>query len=90
MNDKLENWRKQIDALDEELLQILGKRINIVKEIGRYKKSNGIAPLDKKRWQTVLKSQLSRKELLNLSQDFIKKLYGLIHEYSLKIEANNK
>ncbi len=90
MNDKLEDWRKQIDALDEELLHILGKRINIVREIGKYKKANGIAPLDQKRWQVVLDSQLSKAELVNLSEDFIKKLYDLIHEYSLEVEANNK
>ena len=90
MNDKLEDWRKQIDALDEELLYILGKRINIIREIDKYKKANGIAPLDQKRWQAVLESQLSKAELHNLSEDFIKKLYGLIHEYSLEIEANNK
>lgn len=90
MNDKLDDWRKQIDALDEELLHILGKRINIVREIGKYKKANGIAPLDKERWQTVLESQLSKAQLHNLSEDFIKNLYDLIHEYSLEIEANNK
>lgn len=90
MNDKLEDWRKQIDALDEELLHILGKRFNIVREIGKYKKAKGIPPLDQKRWQTVLESQLSKAKLHNLSKDFIKKLYNLIHEYSLEIEADNK
>lgn len=90
MNDKLEDWRKQIDALDSELLHVLAKRIDIVREIGKYKKAQGIPPLDQKRWRAVLESQISKAELLNLSKDFIKKLYNLIHEYSLEIEANNK
>lgn len=90
MNNKLENWRKQIDALDEELLHILGKRYHIVRQIGAYKKAKGIPPLDQKRWQAILKSRLSKAEFYNLSKDFIKKLYDLIHQYSLEIESENK
>lgn len=91
MNNKsLEDWRKQIDAFDEELLHVLAKRINIVRKIGKLKKAHGISLLDEKRWQTVLESQFSKAELLNLSEDFIKKLYNLIHEYSLEIESESK
>lgn len=85
---KLEKWRKQIDALDKKLLNILGKRFNIVRQIGEYKKIKGIPPLDKKRWQTILKSQLSKARLYNLSKNFIKKLYNLIHKNSLEIEGD--
>jgi len=91
MNDKLlEDWRKKIDEFDEELLHILAKRINIVREIGKFKKTHGITPLSEKRWQEVLKSKLSKASSLNLSVEFIERLYNLIHEYSLKIEQNGK
>lgn len=90
MNDKLEKWRKQIDALDEELVDVLGKRFNIVRQIGEYKKAKGIPPLDQKRWQTILKSQLARAGQHNLSKDFIKKLYNLIHKYALEIESDSR
>ncbi len=88
MNDTLENWRKQIDALDEELLQILSQRISIVKRIGAYKKKNKIPPLDEKRWKEVLDSQLSRAKIFHLSTNFVLKLYNAIHEYALEIERN--
>lgn len=91
MNNKLlDDWRKQIDSIDEQLLHILAKRINTVREIGKLKKTHGIVPLDEKRWQEVLGSKLSKAKVLGLSKDFIKKLYDLIHEYSLEIERNSK
>ncbi len=90
MKDKLKNWRHQIDTLDEDLVSILAKRVTIVRKIGMYKKTRGLAPLDEKRWHAVLAAQISRAERHNLSVDFIKKLYDLIHKYSLEIETNNK
>ena len=90
MNDKLGNWRKQIDELDNELLQILAKRMKIVVKIGKYKKANNIAPLDKKRWQEVLTSKLSKAELLDLSKDLIETIYEHIHKHSLEIERRSK
>jgi len=89
MDSLLADWRKQIDKIDEELINVLAKRINIVREIGKYKKENGIPPLDEKRWQEVLKSKLSKACLLNISEKFIKKLYEVIHDHSLEIENKN-
>ncbi len=89
-SNSLENWRKQIDELDKELLHTLAKRVDIVREIGKFKKAHGVAPLDQKRWQEVLQSKLLEARSLNLSEEFIEKLYNLIHEYSLEIESDDK
>ncbi len=86
MNDKLENWRKQIDELDDDLLLILARRIKIVAEIGKYKKAHNIVPFDEKRWHELLESKLSKAKLLNLPKNLIKTLYEHIHKYSLEIE----
>lgn len=88
--DSLENWRKQIDGFDKDLLYTLAKRADIVREIGKFKKARNIAPLDQKRWQEVLQSKLLEAHALNLSEEFIEKIYNLIHEYSLEIESNDK
>lgn len=90
MDNKLEDWRKQIDLLDEELLGVLAKRINLVREIGKFKRANHLSPLDKKRWRQVLESQLTKAQSLNLSKNFIKKIYDQIHKYALEIETDNK
>ncbi len=90
MDKKLENLRKQIDDLDQDLLTLFAKRTNIVRKIGKLKKTHGIAPLDEKRWQKVLQGKLAKAESLNLSKDFIKKIYTLIHKYSLDLERKSE
>lgn len=90
MNDDLKKLRQQIDTADDELLQILARRVDIVRQVGLLKKANNMASLDEKRWRELLESNLLKAGSLNLSGDFIRKLYNLIHEYSLEIETKNK
>jgi chorismate mutase len=89
-NDKLADLRRQIDGLDKQLLQLLARRMAEVREIGRYKQAHSLAPLDEQRWQTVLQSWLVTAESFGLSEEFITKLYKLIHEYALSIESDTK
>lgn len=84
--DKLENWRKQIDNVDEKILNLLAERISIVKKIGNYKKQYNLSVLDEKRWNEVLNTALLKAGPLDLSKEFMKKLLTLIHKYSLKIQ----
>lgn len=86
MNNKLDNLRKQIDIVDEELLILLAKRTMLVRKISKFKKSHNIPILDKDRRSEVLNTQLSKGEGLGLSKDLIKKLYSLVHKYSIKIQ----
>lgn len=88
MNNELDNLRKKIDALDEQLLEILAKRIAVVKKVGKYKEANGIPPLDEKRWQEVIRTKILKANMLNLSESFILKIYNIIHEYALETEKN--
>ncbi len=86
MDKKLAGWRKQIDVQDEKMLEILAKRFEIIKKIGKIKKENNLPVLDKKRWQKVLMSNLDKAKKLDLPEDFVKKLLSLIHQYSSRLE----
>ena len=88
MNDTLENWRKEIDALDKELLEIVAKRMDIVRKIGELKKLKNLPALDEERWQEVLSSKLTLAEFLKLPKTFVEKIYTIIHEEALKIEED--
>lgn len=90
MKESLENFRDQIDKIDNKLLNTLAERENIVRKIGEYKKKCNIPPFDEKRWQEVIDSKLSKARSLNISEEFVEKLYGLIHENSLEIEDKSK
>ncbi|HEY5442740.1 MAG TPA: chorismate mutase [Candidatus Saccharimonadales bacterium] len=84
---QLENLRRQIDALDKQLLELLSKRMSIVREVGQYKQQHDLEPLDPERWQTLLAERLELATSLDLSEAFVSELYRLIHEYALAIEA---
>ncbi len=86
MSDNLDQLRKQIDALDEELLQTLSKRMEVVAAIGKYKKANGLELRDEERFQSLLSAQLSRAEALKLPEELIKELSELIHTFALERE----
>jgi len=86
MNDELTTLRGKLDVIDDEIIHLLARRMEIIKKVGAYKKANGIAPLQPKRWQAVLQSRFAMAKSFNLSETFIEKLFNTIHEYALKLE----
>lgn len=87
MNGDLEDLRKQIDTLDEELLKTLSKRMEVVETIGKYKKANGLELRDDDRFQALLAAQLGRAEDLRLPKGLVTELCELIHKFALEREA---
>ncbi len=90
MKDSLDNWRKEIDKIDDEIIHLLAQRTEIVKKIGEYKVKNQIPPLDQKRWSTLLKYLMQKGETLNLPQSLIKNIYTTIHEHSVSVQEQLK
>ena len=86
--DKLEVLRHHIDNIDSEILDILGQRMNYVREIGKYKKENKVTILQIKRWNEIIKSRIAKGEKLELTSDFVSMLFQLIHEESILIQNN--
>ncbi len=85
-NASLESLRKQIDAIDNDIISLLSKRMEIVEKIGSYKKQNNLPLMDSARWQTLLTSLLQKADTLNLPKDLIKDIYEQIHRHALCIE----
>jgi len=81
--NKLEELRFEIDKLDAELIQLLSKRMEIVDQIGQYKKLNNITILQIKRWNNIVKDSLDLGAKLGLNREFLIKILRLIHEESI-------
>jgi len=82
----LEESRRGIDSIDEELINILGKRMDIVRQIGEYKKANNTSVFQKSRWEEIVGQRLKMGESLDLSPDFIQKVLKAIHDESINIQ----
>ena len=81
---KLEELRSEIDKIDAELLHILSRRMDVVDEIGKYKKENNITILQLKRWSNILRDRLRTGVNLGLDRDFIQNLLEIVHTESIR------
>lgn len=80
---QLARFRTQIDEYDSKILEALGKRMMIADEIGKLKKERNVAVLQPKRWREVLDKMREEGSRVNLSEDFLHKLFHAIHQESI-------
>lgn len=81
---KLDRLRKEIDIIDDEIMNILASRMKIAREIGQYKKENNMIILQTERWKEVLKKFVDRGTHYGLSEEFITRLIKSIHDESIE------
>jgi chorismate mutase len=83
----LDVLRNRIDAVDSELLEILASRAAITKQIGYYKKENNVTALQIGRWAQLMENRVSLGKKLDLNESFIKTIFQLIHEDSVRMQS---
>jgi chorismate mutase len=83
-SNKLEQLRSRIDTLDTELMEILSARSEIVDQIAEYKKTNNVMALQINRWTQMMNSRVETAKKVNLNKTFVKILFQLIHEDSVR------
>ncbi len=86
--NKLENLRSRIDSIDHEIMEVLAQRMGIVKQIGQYKKENKVTALQINRWTQIMEDRSRLAEKLSLDDTFIKSLFQLIHEDSVRQQSD--
>lgn len=86
----LAKYRVKIDSLDNALIQLIGQREKIVKEIGIYKAKHNIPSLQANRFQEVVNRSIEAGKEQGLSPEFITSLMNLIHDESLRLEDEIK
>jgi chorismate mutase len=79
----LRKYRRQIDTLDQKLVELLGKRMQIVQSIGQIKKERNVAVLQNQRWMEILNQMLQQGKTHQLSEGFINQLFKAIHQESI-------
>ena len=80
---QLGNLRSRIDIIDEQLLDLLKKRMDIADEIGALKITNNVAILQNTRWHEILGKMILEGEQRNLSEEFVIQVFKAIHQESI-------
>lgn len=90
--DTLTSLRKDIDELDNELIDLLAKRMSISRKIGEYKKEHDMAIVQTKRYSEILDKRGAQGTLKGIEAECIKNIFEHIHEESVRqqMEIINK
>jgi len=81
--NNLSNLRAQIDILDNQLIDLMGKRMKVSDGIGELKKQKNVAVLQSNRWNAILGSMILEGEQRGLSEEFVLKMFKAIHQESI-------
>lgn len=76
--------RKQVDELDNELMNLLSKRMRLCREIGQYKKEHNMTVFQANRYSEILDKRGAQGALLGMSPEFIAQVFEHVHEESVR------
>ncbi len=76
--------RKQIDDLDNQLMELLSKRMRVCREIGHYKKEHNMTVLQTSRYNEILNKRGAQGSLCGMDPNFIKMIFEAVHEESVR------
>lgn len=76
--------RKQIDELDNQLIELLAKRMRVCREIGQYKKEHNKTVLQTSRYNEILDKRGAQGVLCGMSSEFIRSVFEEVHEESVR------
>ena len=82
--DKLASLRENIDKIDDQIIQKIAERMQIVQKIGEYKRDNGVTILQVNRWEQIMDKRSAFASALKLDLGFTGKLLELIHSESIR------
>ena len=76
--------RKQIDELDNQLMELLAKRMRVCREIGQYKKEHNMTVLQTVRYNEIQNKRGAQGALCGMDSDFVRKIFEEVHEESVR------
>lgn len=76
--------RSQIDELDNQLMELLAKRMRVCREIGQYKKEHNMTVLQTARYNEILDKRGAQGVLCGMDASFVKNIFEAVHEESVR------
>ena len=83
LNIELKNLRGLIDELDEQMVEFLKSRTDLVKKIADFKFKNNITIFQLERWYEILKLRKQQANKLGLDNKMIIDIFEVVHKYSI-------
>lgn len=81
--ERLAEQRARIDTLDESIIDLLARRMDASREIGRLKRDNNVAIIQASRWEDVLNKAVEAGVSRGLDAEYVKAVFNHIHDASV-------
>jgi len=85
MDKRILELRQQIDDLDEEIIQLLKKRMGISKGVGKLKEKLDIPVEDKNRENEII-DRLTKQAGINLSEEQLIRIFTAVFKSSKQVQ----
>ena len=82
--ENLSRLREEIDHINDELLELLARRMRISCEIGKYKKEHKMPVIQQNRYNDLMERLVKNGKELGMSEDFLRNILTSIHEESVR------
>ena len=82
--ESLTELRSQIDKLDDELLELLSRRMRVSRDIGQYKKEHNMPVLQAQRYGELLTRRADQAVRMGMNREFMRSVLQAIHEESIR------
>lgn len=82
--ENLSLLRQQIDRVDRELLDVLARRMEVSRQIGRYKKEHSMPVVQAGRYNDVMRTRVSQGVEMHMGAEFMKTILLAIHDESVR------
>ena len=83
----LVSLREEIDQLDDQLWEIIGKRAEVVRQIGEWKRLYSEQVIQPERWQQVLQHCQTIAKKHGLDEAFVQDVMEVIHNESVRVQS---
>lgn len=83
-NDTLGDFRLHIDTIDSRIIELLAERMDVAREIGKYKHQHGMAVVQHDRYNELLLAAEAKAEAMSISKKFVNQIFSAIHEESVR------
>lgn len=87
---RIKELRMEVDNIDEHLISLLGKRMEIVGEMGSLKRRNNVSVYQPHRWKEIIAGRLAMGNEHDLSEEFVFQLFQIIHEEAIRHQEEDK
>lgn len=85
---EMQQWRQEMDALDKDIIHMLGDRMRLAEKMGLYKKEKNLTIFSLNRWKEILESRQQWGEDDGLSLRFLKTYLEALHAESIRHQVD--